>query len=143
MVALSHPQLGMWPETQACALTGNQTLDPMVHRPAPNPLSHTSQGKCLLFLPPCDLPSSPLKPHAHILFFSSGHHINLHCLIAWGPQVLDLLYSTYNICFSPGNLSYVNLIITQAREPKQEKKRKVFCPYTVYFKSNYFCLEKC
>ena len=36
--------LGTWPATQACALVGNQTRDPLVHRPALNPLSHTSQG---------------------------------------------------------------------------------------------------
>ena len=40
----SHPQLGPWPTTQACALTRNQTSDLLVHRPALNPLSHTSQG---------------------------------------------------------------------------------------------------
>ena len=28
----------------ACALTGNQTGDPLVHRLALSPLSHTSQG---------------------------------------------------------------------------------------------------
>ena len=33
-----------WSATQACALTGNQTSDPLVHRLALNPLSHTSQG---------------------------------------------------------------------------------------------------
>ena len=32
------------PTTQACALTGNQTRDPLVHRLMLNPLSHTSQG---------------------------------------------------------------------------------------------------
>ena len=36
--------------TQACALTRNQTSDPLVHRPVINPLSHTSQGYALLFL---------------------------------------------------------------------------------------------
>ena len=35
---------GTWPATQACALTGNQTRDPLVRRPALNPLSHTGQG---------------------------------------------------------------------------------------------------
>ena len=35
---------GTWPTTQACALTGNQTGDLLVCRPALNPLSHTSQG---------------------------------------------------------------------------------------------------
>ena len=39
--------LGTWSTTQACALTGNQTSDPLVHRPALNPLTHTSQGSIL------------------------------------------------------------------------------------------------
>ena len=46
---LTHPLLGTWPATQACALTGNQTGDALVHRPALNPLSHTSQGLHLRF----------------------------------------------------------------------------------------------
>ena len=41
---LTHPILGTWPETQACALTGNQTGDPSVCSPVLNPLSHTSHG---------------------------------------------------------------------------------------------------
>ena len=43
VVAFHRPQLGTWPTTQACALTGNRTGDPLVCRPALNPLSHTSQ----------------------------------------------------------------------------------------------------
>ena len=43
---LVRPLLGTWPETQACALTGDWTGDPLVWRPALNPLSHTSQGSC-------------------------------------------------------------------------------------------------
>ena len=35
---------GSWPATQACAPTGNQTGDPLVHRLTLNPLRHTSQG---------------------------------------------------------------------------------------------------
>ena len=46
---LAHSLLGTWPATQACALTGNQTGDPFVHRPALNPLSHTNQGLTLIF----------------------------------------------------------------------------------------------
>ena len=42
---LVHPLLGTWPATQACALTGNQTGDPLVCKPVLNPLSHTTQGK--------------------------------------------------------------------------------------------------
>ena len=41
---LTHPQLGTWPTTQACVLTGYQTSDLSVCRPALNPVSHTSQG---------------------------------------------------------------------------------------------------
>ena len=41
---LTRPAPGTWPETQACALTGNQTGNLLVHRLALNPLSHTSQG---------------------------------------------------------------------------------------------------
>ena len=43
-LSLARPLLGTWPATQASALTGNRTGDPLVHRPAPNPLSHISQG---------------------------------------------------------------------------------------------------
>ena len=39
---LMHPLLGTWPATQACALTGNQTSDPLICRLALNPLSHMS-----------------------------------------------------------------------------------------------------
>ena len=41
---LVHPLLGTWSTTQACALAENQTGGPLVHRPALNPLTHTSQG---------------------------------------------------------------------------------------------------
>ena len=41
--------LGTWPVTQACALTGNQTNNPLVHSLALNPLSHTSQGIVFIF----------------------------------------------------------------------------------------------
>ena len=41
----ASPLLGIWPATQACALTGNRTDDPLVGRPTLNPQSHTSQGE--------------------------------------------------------------------------------------------------
>ena len=44
------PYWGTWPATQACALTGNQTSDLLIRKPALNPLSHTSQGFILLNL---------------------------------------------------------------------------------------------
>ena len=47
VVSLICPLLGTWPATQACALTGNRTSGPLVHRSALSPLGHTSQG-CIL-----------------------------------------------------------------------------------------------
>ena len=41
---LMRPLLGTCPATQVCALTGNRTGNPLVLRPALNPLSHTSQA---------------------------------------------------------------------------------------------------
>ena len=45
VIAFDVPPTGTWPATQTCALTGNQTRDHLVHRPALNPPSHTSQGE--------------------------------------------------------------------------------------------------
>ena len=69
---LTHPQLGAWPTTQARALTGNRTSDPLVRWLALSPLSRTSQGRHMLSLKiqiyrkckvksesPFTLPSSP------------------------------------------------------------------------------------
>ena len=41
---LTHPLLGTWPTSQACALTGNWTCNPLIHSPVLNPLTHTRQG---------------------------------------------------------------------------------------------------
>ena len=46
---LVRPLLGTFPATQARALTGNPTCDPLVHRPALNPLSYTSQDLIFQF----------------------------------------------------------------------------------------------
>ena len=43
-LSLACAPLMKWPATQACALAGNQTGDPLVRRPMLNPLSYTSQG---------------------------------------------------------------------------------------------------
>ena len=48
MVASHTPHLWTWPTTQACALTGNWTINPLVQRPALSPLSYTSQGPLLV-----------------------------------------------------------------------------------------------
>ena len=62
---LTYPQLGTRPTTQACALTGNQTDDPLVCKPQLNPLSHTSQG-VLLFLIPSLLHINPFNKHLSV-----------------------------------------------------------------------------
>ena len=46
-------QPGTWPTARAYALTGNQTSDPLVQRPALSPLSHTSQGYRYILIIPC------------------------------------------------------------------------------------------
>ena len=51
------PLMGTWPATQVCALTGNRTSDPLLHRPALNPLSCTGQAK--------------------VFFLSGGHGLNV------------------------------------------------------------------
>ena len=42
---LEQPPPGTRPATQARALTQNRPSDPLLHRLALNPLSHTSQGR--------------------------------------------------------------------------------------------------
>ena len=44
VLPLAHRLLGTWPATQACALIGNGTSDPLVPKLGLNPLIHTSQG---------------------------------------------------------------------------------------------------
>ena len=67
--AASHaPPLGTWPATQACALTGNQTSNPSVHRLVLNPLSHTSQGKTKLYIKfNVNIPRYSLFTHSKML----------------------------------------------------------------------------
>ena len=73
---LIRPLLGTWPATQACALTGNRTGDPLVHRLALNPLSHTSQG--LLFKDKKTLWSWTIYLIFYVLVFLSEVD-ELHC----------------------------------------------------------------
>ena len=47
---LMQPLPGTWPATQACALTGNRSGDPLVHRSALSPVSHTSQSMIVFTL---------------------------------------------------------------------------------------------
>ena len=47
---LQHPPPGSWTAIQACTLTRNRTGNPLVHRTALHPLSHTRQGYLVIFL---------------------------------------------------------------------------------------------
>ena len=49
-LSLPCPLMGTWPVSQASALTGNQTHDPLVPRPALNSLSYTTQNHIVRFL---------------------------------------------------------------------------------------------
>ena len=75
---LACPLLGTWPPIQARAQTGNWTGDPLVRRPALNPLSHSSQGcllslkeVCLLFFESClcfcSSEPSPTRSHPDVV----------------------------------------------------------------------------
>ena len=72
------PQLEIWPKTQAYALTGNRTSDPLVGRSLLNPLSHTSQAKKLRFLIEIMLKVKNLKkPEKFIVTLWTRHYLIL------------------------------------------------------------------
>ena len=62
--------------TQACALTGNQTSDPLVHRPALNPQSHTSRAYPFLLDFIDELEVRSLR-HITSLYFPRTSHQNI------------------------------------------------------------------
>ena len=82
---LTHLLLGTWPVTQACSLTGNQTSDPLVHRPLLNPLSHTSQG-------------------GKIFVNSRDEHVEVYCNILY-LCMFHIFPKNKNIEFIPGELN--------------------------------------
>ena len=87
-------------QPQACALTGNRTNDSLVHRPALNPLSYTSQARkvlraILLSGPPphCYAPAAS-PPHVYfslrtwdrlyVSIFRQAHQLPGTSLLGWG-----------------------------------------------------------
>ena len=78
---LMRPLLGTKPATQACALTGNQTSDPLVLSLALSALSHTSQG-CFLpfaeFLWWCFI-NPALGPSDLFIWIASSHWFKSGC----------------------------------------------------------------
>ena len=82
----AQPPLGTWPVTQACALTGNWTGEPLVCRLVLNPLSHTSQSYSNFFIPITHLTIQTLEIslyfYCHFLkldltFYLSGNYFNI------------------------------------------------------------------
>ena len=55
---LTCPELGTQPTTQACAVTGNRTCNPLVLRSSLNPRSHSSQGSIVCFNEPPPPPAT-------------------------------------------------------------------------------------
>ena len=54
---LVHPLLGTWPATQACALTGNWTGDPLVRRPSS--IHWATPARMRMFRPSCTAVGTP------------------------------------------------------------------------------------
>ena len=71
---LEHPLLGTWLATQACALTGNQTSNPLICRLVLNPLSHTSV----------------VTPFRINFFMCLGRTSSIRCFSIRAPHVLPL-----------------------------------------------------
>ena len=79
---LEGPLLGTGLTTQACALMGNQTSYLVVHRPALNSLSHTSQGNFFIV-------SRSQKEHAYTkqnsLFIWNSNLTEQYCILGGIP----------------------------------------------------------
>ena len=83
------------PATQACALTGSQTSDPLVRRQAFSPLRHTSQGQSNQFL------TMSLYPHSYM--------VTLVCSMFLLPEVC-FVFLIYTL---PSDTHFLTLAIKQ------------------------------
>lgn len=76
--------------------------------------------KHLLFLSPCELTSSPLKPSPPPFLFAQGYRSLRHLAAFWisdfrrGP-------AWNQTCFTLSNLSYANLIMRPVKEPRRKQ----------------------
>ena len=110
---LMCPLLGTWPTTQACALTGNQTSHPLVHRLVLNPLSHTSQGLIPTFNPATGMGTSSAQMQPAL------NHLYLYLLLPWSFPVAKVWRTcrthpalAYMLARSAGKLMSVELPLT-------------------------------
>ena len=104
---LEHPLLRAWPTPQACALSGNRTSDPLVHRLVTNPLSHSSKGqsshfKGNKFPSPHKDSQYPLKSHSS---FPPPLALGNHQSLFWLYSILgfhingSIQYATFYVWF--------------------------------------------
>ena len=89
------PLLGTWLPTQACAVTGNRTGDPLVCSPALNPLSHTSQGISSQVLLHKDFQNSK---HVYTFWNEQNTNASLKLLIRSSDYTNQLIYWTGVTC---------------------------------------------
>ena len=95
---LVHPLLGALPTTQVCALTGNRTSDPLVHRVVLNLLIHTSQGGKFWFTFSF---SFWYKTYPHVfLYFQVTNYVNhLFITYIYFLFIMINLYTLENLYF--------------------------------------------
>ena len=99
------PLLGTWPATQACALTGNRTDDPVVDRPALNPFSHTSQG------------------YARCPFIMELFSYTCHSIICLRKYSLCHWASNKNVVYANGPQSLTKMVILKTSR-KQDRMHR-------------------
>ena len=100
VVASHTPPTGgtTWVATQACAMTGNRTGDPLVHGLVLNPLSHTSQGKSSDSCQPtidtiiqATITHAWISVSAWLLTAVPDSHLSLYSLQNYSPARITLL----------------------------------------------------
>ena len=96
--------LRTWPTTQACALTGNRSSNPVVHRLVwLHPLSHTSQGSNKIILI-----KLPFLDFTNLYTLGS---INFTKLLYSSKKIIDIPFYMRNVLVKNGLLVPLNSIM--------------------------------
>ena len=82
---LMHPLLGTWPTTQACAPTGDQISDPLVHRP-PTRSTELHQPGQNIFLIKCYPTSGNISEGTQNINAKEHKHPYVHCSVMYHHQ---------------------------------------------------------